>query len=342
MKRIVLCFDGTWNHPDDKAVSDEERVESNVVRFRQSISKTGSDGIQQETWYNAGVGTAWWNQLSGGVFGAGIDLHIIEGYQQLARMYDDGDEVYIVGFSRGAYTARSLVGMIRNCGLVSRSMAKVKSGIAYGIYRTRGDGPDSTVAQAFRSTFSREISIHFVGVWDTVGALGIPLDFADRLNVHFYQFHDTQLSGIVRNAYQAIAVEEHRKQYDIALWDPQEKPNQTIEQRWFVGAHADVGGGYPDRRLSDISLRWMQERALALGLTLSLVAPGDDNYRAIPTDSFATFLGGRFAKFEAPHFRRVLGSKFGNEVIDSSVDRRRRDPALDYRPVNVGLPELTE
>ena len=340
MKRIVLCFDGTWNRPDDAATSEEERVESNARRFWQSVARTGRDGVAQEAWYNQGVGTAWFNRVTGGAFGSGLDAHIIEGYRHLAETYEDGDEIYILGFSGGAYTARSLVGMIRNCGLVRPWFATIGSGIAYGIYRTREDGPDSRTAVAFRSHFAREVPIRFLGVWDTVGALGIPLDFANRLNMAFYQFHDTRLSGIVQNAYQAAALDEHRVDYAITLWDPTEKPGQTIEQRWFVGAHADVGGGYPRRKLSDITLRWMQDRAADQGLTLNPVAPGLDNFRDAPTDSYAAFLGGLYPQLHTRHFRRVLGTPFGNEVIDPSIDLRRRAADLSYRPANAGLPAL--
>jgi uncharacterized protein (DUF2235 family) len=337
MKRIVLCFDGTWEHPGDSAVPAEAREESNVSRFRESILPTASDGVRQDVWYNEGVGTAWWNHFTGGAFGSGLDYHIIKGYEQLAKTYEDGDEIYIVGFSRGAYTARSLVGMVRNCGLVRPNFAPVFSGVAYGIYRTRDDGPDSATARAFRSTFSREIQVHFLGVWDTVGALGIPLEFADQLNMLLYQFHDTELSNVVRNAFQAAALDEHRKTFDITLWNPKTKPDQTMEQRWFVGAHCDVGGGYSDRRLSDITLRWMQDRASASGLGLSRVPLAAESYLAPPTDSYAKFLGPLVATVQPPYFRRVLGTTFGNEVIDSTVDLRRvADPT--YRPPNPGLP----
>src|SRR5262249_7331413 len=146
----------------------------------------GDDGTEQVKWYNQGVGTHWYDKIAGGAFGAGLDLHIINGYQRLAELYVDGDEVYIVGFSRGAYTARSLVGMIRNCGLVSSAGASLFTPVAYGIYRTRQDGPDSKTAIAFRTRFAREINIRFLGVWDTVGALGIPLRILSDLKSDYY------------------------------------------------------------------------------------------------------------------------------------------------------------
>src|ERR1043166_8845278 len=237
MKRIVLAFDGTWNKPGDEQMPPEERVESNVSRFYRSVGDSGDDNVKQVKWYDQGVGTEWYDRVPGGAIGAGLDLHIIRGYQRLAELYEDGDEVFVVGFSRGAYTARSLVGMVRNCGLVSGRAASWLTPVAYGIYRTRGDGPDSATANAFRSRFAREIAIRFLGIWDTVGALGIPLRVLDSLNSDFYAFHDLRLSKIVENAYHAVSLDEHREDYDVALWQATEQPEQTLEQRWFVGAH---------------------------------------------------------------------------------------------------------
>jgi uncharacterized protein (DUF2235 family) len=345
MKRIVLCFDGTWNKPGDEALPPEERVESNVSRFFRSVASAGPDGIMQVKWYNQGVGTHWYDSITGGAFGTGLSQHIIAGYQRLAETYADGDEVYVLGFSRGAYTARSLVGLVRNCGLVHSLGASWMAPVAYGIYRTRDDGPDSQVALAFRSHFAREISIRFLGVWDTVGALGIPLRVFDGLNREFYAFHDLRLSKIVANAYQAVALDEHRKDYAVCLWEPSTKPEQVLEQRWFVGAHADVGGGYAndqgyaERRLSDIALRWMQDKAAGLGLGLDEVTAADTNYQGPVHDSYAEFLDGLY-KLEGPPFLRpVLATAFGNEAIDPSVNLRRQADAA-YRPANEGLPPM--
>jgi uncharacterized protein (DUF2235 family) len=345
MKRIVLCFDGTWNKPGDEALPPEERVESNVSRFYRSVADAGPDGVAQVKWYNQGVGTHWYDRVAGGVFGAGLDLHIIEGYRTLAEMYDVGDEVYVLGCSRGAYTARSLVGMVRNCGLVRAGLASWASAVAYGIYRTRDDGPDSQAATAFRSHFAREITVRFLGVWDTVGSLGIPLRLADTLNRDFYAFHDLRLSNIVANACHALALDEHREDYTAALWEPTEAPGQKLEQRWFVGAHADVGGGYADaagraeRRLSDMALRWMQDQAASLGLGLEPVTLAEANYLGPVHDSYNEFLDGLYAETHPPYFRPVLSTAFGHEVLDPSIDRRRQADT-GYRPANPGLPAL--
>jgi uncharacterized protein (DUF2235 family) len=339
MKRIVVCFDGTWNKPADEALPANQRVETNVRRFYESVRDQAADGAKQVKWYDEGVGTKWYDQYIGGAIGAGLEFNIVQGYQFLATQYEEGDQVYILGFSRGAYTARSLVGMIRNCGLILPKHLALRVAVAYGIYRTRGDDVDSLTAKLFRAAFCREIRIKFIGVWDTVGALGIPLDALKDVNMKFYEFHDTQLSGIVENAYQAIAVDEHRIDYDVCLWNPPRAPTQKLEQRWFIGAHCDVGGGYNDRRLSDLTLGWMQDKASALGLGSNPVPVGAENFRGEHTDSHAQFLGGIYARKNPRHYRLIGTAKFGNEVVDGSVQRRRKEDR-DYEPQNNGLPNL--
>jgi uncharacterized protein (DUF2235 family) len=339
MKRIVICFDGTWNKPADEALPPEQQVETNVRRFYEAVTATGAGGVAQAKWYDEGVGAHWYDKYTGGAIGAGLDWNILQGYRYLARNYQDGDEVYVLGFSRGAYTARSLVGMIRNVGLIRRGFLTLNLGIAYGIYRTRDDGPDSTTAKWFRQMFAREIKIKFLGVWDTVGALGLPLDLLRQFNLKFYEFHDTALSRIVENAFHAVAVDEHRKAYDVCLWTPSAAPQQTLEQRWFLGAHSNVGGGYADRRLSDITLQWMRDKAHALGLGLAAINVAPTNYQAPIVDSYAEFMNGNYAKLNPRYFRSLGKTQFGNEVIDATVKQRQRDVA-EYQPSNPGLSTL--
>jgi uncharacterized protein (DUF2235 family) len=340
MKRIVICFDGTWNKPADEALPADGQVETNVCRFYKSVKDQAADGTQQVKWYDEGVGANWYDRFIGGAIGTGLELNIVQGYHFLAEAYQDGDEVYVLGFSRGAYTARSLVGMVRNCGLIYPKHLALRVPVAYGIYRTRDDNADSFTAKIFRSAFSREANFKFLGVWDTVGALGIPLDLLKDVNMKFYEFHDTKLSSIVENAYHAVAIDEHRQDYTATLWNPESAPPQKMEQRWFVGAHCDVGGGYDDRRLSDTTLRWMQDKASTLGLALDAVQVGAKNHLGEFTDSYAEFLGGIYARKNPRHYRAIGATRFGNETIDESV-RRRRDEDRDYEPQNNGLPKLT-
>ena len=128
--------------------------------------------------------------------------------------------------------------------------------------------------------------------------------------------------------------------YDACLWNPEIAPQQKLEQRWFARAHCDVGGGYPDRRLSDMTLGWMQDKAGALGLALDAVKVGETNYLAEATDSYGKFLGGVYAKRNARHYRVIGATKFGKEVVYDSVKRRRKADR-EYEPQNDGLPKLS-
>jgi uncharacterized protein (DUF2235 family) len=381
-KRIVVCFDGTWNTPAEKYVGlaklhdnferlsgldDAEMqaaiekvdaaagVETNVCRFYRCVlrldgGQAGPGAVAQTKWYDKGVGTDWYDRVSGGAFGVGLSRKIREGYKYLSDTYDDGDDVFVSGFSRGAYTARSFVGMIRNCGLLRKGASgdgpdSPEMLEAYELYRTRDEGPDSERALAFRRKRSaRIVPIKFLGVWDTVGALGIPVESFDEFNKAQFEFHDTELSGIVENAYHAVAVDEHRQPYAATLWDPKQKLNQTLEQRWFLGAHADVGGGYEDRQLSDITLRWMLLKAQACGLKVDPAGiPAELPSRASApiSDSFEAFLGGIFRLFHTRYFRPVGKELFGQEIVDLSV-RVRLQSDLTYRPKNEGLSEAIE
>ena len=226
-KRLILCFDGTWNRPDDDH-PEGEHVETNVRRIFESILEKDTNGRQQLKWYDEGVGTKWYQRFQGGAFGLGLSENIRQGYRYLVDRYEEDDEVYLFGFSRGAYTARSLVGLMRNCGLLRVSEHK-RIEEAYELYRTRDEGADSETALAFRQKYARDIRIKFLGIWDTVGALGIPIESFDQFNRRHFEFHDTELSSIVEHAYHAVAVDEHREPYAVTLWDPKIKPRQTME-----------------------------------------------------------------------------------------------------------------
>jgi hypothetical protein len=236
-----------------------------------------------------------------------------------------------------------MVGMIRNSWLLPPNASESDLQEAYQIYRIRDGSADDPSARTFRKeTGAREIEIKFLGVWDTVGALGIPLQSFGRFNADFYKFHDTELSRIVKNAYHAVAIDEHREAFKATLWDPKEKPGQTIEQRWFVGAHGDIGGGNSSRKLSDIGLRWMQLKAQKCGLRLdaSGIPPKvDDGFLADIYDSFGSFLAGVYHFFGTRYYRPLGTAEFGNEALHSSVYQRSGGDK-NYRPRNEGYATL--
>jgi uncharacterized protein (DUF2235 family) len=334
--RLVLCFDGTWNKPDEENRPDQQ-VETNVRRFYEAVRGQAPDGTRQIKWYGAGVGTRWDQRFRGGAFGYGIDEVIRSGYEFLVSNHVDDDEIFIVGFSRGAYAARSLVGMLRKAGLV-HDIDDV--GVAYELYRKRDASPDSPEAVAFRDARSRRVEVRFVGVWDTVGSLGIPGSIFGNFNRVEYGFHDTALSRIVKNAFHAVAIDEHRPDYEATLWSGPFPPGQTVEQRWFAGAHCDIGGGYVERELSDLALDWMIDKAAGCGLALSPAErPKLTAASALGRvhDSFEKFLFGLYDFFKDPYYRPIKLGGHDNQVISPSA-RQRFDGDTTYRPKNPGFP----
>ena len=349
-RRLVLLFDGTWN----KAESN-----TNVERLRQLIALRDSAGVEQLVNYIPGVGVAsGWAHLLGGAFGYGLLDNVLRGYRRLCETWQPGDDVFLFGFSRGAYTARSLAGLIRKCGLLKADadgrITKAAIASAYDFYRDTSIKPDDAAALDFRKHHSVEIDIHFIGVWDTVGALGIP-DTASWFPYarSRYQFHDTELSKIVKYAYQALALDEHRADFAPSVWtrNPYSvKPGETltskkleqieIEQRWFIGSHADVGGGNdcdgagrkPDP-LPELPLAWLQQKAIAAGLACDeILIPETDAGTGVPRNSYAEFMYGLYKEFKPP-FDRTLGNGV-NEKVDDSVwerwltDATYRSPSL--------------
>ncbi len=344
-RNLIICFDGTWNTPDNDGDIDGN-TNTNVRLFYEALNSKTAEGQKQLKWYDKGVGTSWYNRLSGGIFGVGLSKNIRQGYTWLVNTYQPNDKIYIVGFSRGAYTARSLVGMIRNCGLVNKSNRSDKSiedlvKEAYQLYRAKDEGADSPPAKKFRATYSSIIKIHFLGVWDTVGALGIPISSFDWFNQKFYEFHDTELSSIVSNAYHAVAVDEHRENYEATLWDPKVKPDQVLEQQWFSGAHSNVGGGYKTHALSDIALDWLMKKATGCGLEFLDTATPKITKRNVSgkaIDSYEDFLGGLYKITRERYFRPIGITKNGNEAINETVVERCK-LLEDYRPRNRVGPE---
>ena len=263
MKRLVVCSDGTWNTPEPRKGENA----TNVVHMARGIRPKDSKNVEQIVFYDWGVGTGNApDQLKGGAFGKGIDKNIQDGYRFLVHNYNPGDELFLFGFSRGAYTIRSLVGLIRNCGLLKKSDAS-KIPEAYKMYRSR-DKADAASARSFRSKFSRVVKVKFLGVWDTVGALGIPLGLFRSYNEKKYGFHDTTISSIVVHAYHALAIDEKRKPFAPTLWTTK-AGRKNSEQMWFPGVHSDVGGGYSEAGLSYKALRWMVSKAEACGLSMN-------------------------------------------------------------------------
>ncbi len=265
MKRIAICCDGTWNRPDQ--MHDGELCPSNVTKIASCIAPI-HNGVSQLVFYDKGVGTGRFDRLLGGACGWGIKRKILDVYRFLIATYQPEDELYFFGFSRGAYTVRSTFGLIRNSGLLKPEFTH-KLEDAYSLYRRRdaASHPDAVESELFRRTYSTEPRAKFIGVWDTVGALGLPVGGPLKLINKRWSFHDMTLSSWVDNAFQALAIDEHRKPFQPAVWQQSSKANsQVLEQVWFAGVHSNVGGSYPNTGLSDITLLWMIAKAESCGL----------------------------------------------------------------------------
>ncbi len=282
MKRIVIACDGTWKRAD-------ARRPTNVVKTAQAVLPAAPDGTAQLTLHLDGVGTGrgtgalarGLDRALGGAFGLGSMAVLAEAYRALAFNHAPGDAIFLFGYSRGAFLARSLAGLIRTAGVVERgSVAAIPE--ALELYRRRGPGagPKDAAAQAFRARHSGGAApdVAYLGVWDTVGALGVPghLRFAALAN-RGLRFHDTALSRHVRAARHAVAIDERRRAFPPTLWDNLDALNcggadGRYQQRWFPGDHGSVGGGGPSSALSDDAALWVIEGAEAAGLAFDPAA----------------------------------------------------------------------
>ncbi|HFP9377025.1 TPA: DUF2235 domain-containing protein [Raoultella ornithinolytica] len=345
MNLLVFC-DGTWNTPQQ--LDDGKPAPTNVVKLRNAVA----ENTQQRVYYHSGVGTEGGvvDRYIGGGIGEGLDKNIISAYYWLATRYQPGDKIWLFGFSRGAYTVRSLGGMISRCGLLNASQAgtgddKVWEDIndLFSYYRQPAGSAPAIVASVGRPFYSvatghptrESIPVYFIGVWETVGALGIPDDMA-LANLlddpKKYAFHDTSLSPIVEHARHALALDEQRQSFIPTLWD-NVADNPKVKQRWFAGVHADVGGGYAQCGLSDITLQWMMTEAAGLGLML---LPGIDAQLA--PDPHGLLHDSVTGIFKLLHTcpRSVPRIVAGSPDVDASVIQRQSQPMLlhgRYRPL---------
>lgn len=335
MKRIAIFCDGTWNTPDEAV--DGKHCQTNVVKMADALLQKSNDGTVQLLYYDTGIGSEGNLIIRSfdGATGQGISDNILQAYRFIIQNYDPGDELFLFGFSRGAFTVRSLSGLIRNSGILKpENLDQVPR--AYSIYRSRKLDlqPRAIEATLFRKTFAVEETtiIKFIGVWDTVGALGNPL-FLNGIFSRRNQFHDPEISSRTSHAFQALAIDEKRKNFEATLWHQKgDCKDQVLEQVWFPGVHSDVGGGYPETGLSDISLNWMLEKAQMYDLNFN---PIDMNSN--PMGEMHESYEGIY-KFQKKHYRPIalVDTKKGNtneSLHPSVVERFTNDK--NYRPVNL-------
>src|SRR6266540_5618021 len=273
LKRLILCLDGTWNSDDGKEVT-------NIVRIRDLIDPKFFSPDRKEIWaqrvyYDSGVGTGLTkrDKFIGGGTGAGLEENVRQAYRFLSDHYEPGVEIYIFGFSRGALTARSLAGFIGAGGLLTpERCTRENEDRAWTFYRTPPGGRVPFERRELNKLSFPDVRIKCLGVFDTVGSRGMPTELFRTMNRRKYGFHDVTLGSNVDHALHALAIDEKRGPFGASVWQyPNHKDNLSVEQVWFPGVHKNIGGGYPDRGISDLCLEWMLSRIEAKNLGLRLL-----------------------------------------------------------------------
>jgi len=300
MKRLVVCSDGLWNRPGAPA-------NSNVALLSNAIVPNAGGSVVQIT-------------LTDRLDARGESICAL--YQALAANYVPGDQIWLFGFSRGAYVVRSLAGMIRNVGLIRKDCSG-KLAEAWHIYRTRW-GADARNAVTFRDAHSHQPTIKFLGVWETTGENGVPADTTDG-------FHDRRLSTWVENAYHALAIDEASRSLVPCLWLTGPERSRT-EQCWFSGTHRDMGGMGQNMAFANTSLAWMAERAASLGLELDRTFLSAAMAARDSSETFENSLRSGNARRSAQV--RAIGVTNQDETVHPSAEqlylRNHR-----YRPANL-------
>jgi len=334
VKRLIVCCDGTWNsaEQEDNGVS----APTNVVKIYNAIADVDSEGVRQEKYYHPGVGgedIGPVDAVLGGAVGLGLGRHIRSAYHWLGNNYEEGDEIYLFGFSRGAFTVRSLGGMLSR-GLLDlhyipskNSWSRVKKVYDEG-YRNKDASLDDWADPDWAFFHNREeMPIHFIGVWDTVGALGVPDDleifniFDDKKK---WQFHDTSLGGNVKHARHAMAIDEMRSCFCVTRWENAIHHPDAVEL-WFPGVHSDVGGGYAECDLSNGALKWMitESGSAGLGFRDTIAQTIQTNPSGVMHNSYR----GAFAKLRSrPRNIPVLIPQNHQQFHESAIKRQEISP----------------
>jgi uncharacterized protein (DUF2235 family) len=309
-KNIIVCFDGTWNGVDVDNDKDDIPEETNILKLYRALAgevtratrdlpdeeereardaDNANNPLTQIAKYLHGVGDVSnpIGKILGGAFGAGMVARIVRGYTYICRNYKAGDRIYLVGFSRGAYTARAVGGMIAKAGLMNYAAlgnpdkeTAYQLGLYVWCYYREQMGyrapANEDISDAWGTMLSKsyvvgeeqmiaDVPVEAVAVFDTVGALGIPIYNHDDARIDLFKFTDTSLSPKVKAGIHAVAIDEYRRDFSPTLWDAR----AGVEERWFIGAHADVGGGYEDTGLSNLSMAWMQSQLAACSVKFS-------------------------------------------------------------------------
>ena len=312
-KNIVIFSDGTGQEGGSG-------TNTNVYKLFNMVRDRSPDQI---AFYDRGLGTGW-RKVTGNAAGMGISKNILECYRFIFENFEADDQIYLFGFSRGATTVRSLSGFIHRFGILPKSRSELIEN-AYDIYKIVDRNKREAAAKDFVSRHhTMWTKIRFLGVWDTVAALGVPIKsidvVVDKVPLFKHSYHDLKLSESVENAYQALAIDDERKTFHPVLWNPDIADWQTMKQVWFCGMHTDVGGGYKEPQLSDIALGWMVGMAEGHGLMIHphhrVEITGDAD--GLMHDSRGTWLTGLYRRAE----RSWPSDTHGNPTVHTSVTER--------------------
>ena len=325
MKRIVICADGTWNRPEQDLKKD---FPTNVLKFSRAVTPLAQGNIVQTVFYDWGIGS-YHSSIAGGALGAGLDKNIKDCYRFIVHNYEIGDELYFFGFSRGAYTVRSLCGFINNCSILKKKKANLITA-AFDLYKNSKYYVSHPISVQFRkeNSLSDKTPIKFVGVWDTVGAMGLPTSifgFIKPKNL----FYDNKIGSIIQTARHALSIDELRKDFEPTIWQQDSQNKVDLKQVWFAGVHSDVGGSYqPDkngRTLAEIPMLWIKKEAEKQNLVFQ-------DHLNVKTDPLSSKHNEqkKFYKLLGEHQREILP----NTPVHHSV-KIRYEKDSSYRPPNL-------
>lgn len=334
MKRLIICADGTWNYRDQQDDGTHLRHATNVTKLARAVLARSKDGTDQVAIYHDGVGTQkGLEHITGGATGEGIEGNIRDLYRSIAYNYADGDEIYLFGFSRGAYTVRTLAGFMHHFGLLQKFDDFFVPDL-FAEYELRKDLATVRTDPRFRNLRDPRPCppIKFIGVWDSVGALGLPGPLGAILNGSRFAYHDVDLNPNIQNAYHALAIDEQRVPFQPSLWTRPNGWTGKLEQTWFCGVHCNVGGGYTPDGLANEALHWLIEKAEAHGVEF------DVNYLTHFRPCFNSNLNDSMTLMYGllGHYQRPIGQhRDDGEQIHQSVLDRIKLAALNYAPTNL-------
>jgi uncharacterized protein (DUF2235 family) len=339
MKRIAICADGTWNEPEQVDDKTKRRKPTNVLKVARTILPRDEHGVDQIVFYHPGVGTdVGLDKFTGGAFGQGMCENVRTLYRFIVYNYVAGDELYFFGFSRGAFTVRTLAGFMKTVGLLQKD-DEFYTPELYALYESSASRDTDAWRHAFRHIEDHQPCppINFIGVWDTVGALGAPGLLGQVFNRNKYKYHDIELHDEILNAYHALAVDERRKPFRPSLWTRPENWTGKLEQAWFPGVHTNVGGGYDPDGVANEPLHWIVEKAEALGLAFdkAVLKRYVPCFNSELRDSMSMMY-----RAMGPDTRKLGQHAAHGEVIHQATLDRRNLAACNYAPENLdaGLP----